>query len=319
MVSGVPRSLGVRPGEGRDGRGAAGLIGRTAAGAALASCARSALRWCGGEGRRRSKLARGVAANGRRLERLRDLLFRPDHADPTGAVATARRRCLGADSPSTLRRSAPVLVSDLPAAPIESAWTRPPRPPRLLSSLIFPVHPPPFPSCSFFTPNPARHPPFSSLLGCHPPDPSPQWLGERGRADGTPQHGVHAARRVAGPGHELRGVERLPTSSILSGGWCSILSSPQDTPEDTPGNVGRHSTPVLVHVDQAARPLTGPRGPDGTSPGWSTWTRGYLALLGQHQALRARPIPNETGTPWSTWTRRHLSPSRPADFRTDAS
>ena len=35
--------MGVRPGEGRDRRGAPGLIGRNAAGAALASGARSAL------------------------------------------------------------------------------------------------------------------------------------------------------------------------------------------------------------------------------------------------------------------------------------
>ncbi len=76
-------------------------------------------------------------------------------------------------------------------------------------------------------------------------------LGERGRADGTPHIGLHAAWRVAGPGRWFREVAELGASSILSAASFPIVSSPQDTPTD---RVQRHLLEIalLVHVDQRA-------------------------------------------------------------------
>ena len=143
--------------------------------------------------------------------------------------------------------------------------------------------PTPVPTLSWFSlfslnPAPAPPPISCSFPWCHLPDPSPQWLGERGRADGTSYLGLTALLGWRGRGANFAGLRDLPCPQACH--WpCPQSCPPGRAPSGAPQNTGPSEfrslvradqdavfcgVLVLVHVDQnniVGKVVVGPRGP----------------------------------------------------------
>ena len=133
---------------------------------------------------------------------------------------------------------------------------------------------------SLFSPNLAPAPPPVSCSSpwCHLPDPSPQWLGERGRADGTSYLGLAALLGWRGRGANSAGLRDLPCPQACHRPCpqsCPPGRAPSGAPQDAGPSKFRSLVRadqdaffcgdlVLVHVDQsdiAGKVVVGPRGP----------------------------------------------------------